>query len=263
MAKAVKNSLNSTIRASGPMASPPDDPAKRKRGRPPKVEKERIEARAKGGHVRKLPQSEIDEIQAMTAAARIEDVAECPVCAMTKTRQERCEEDLLVVTSGNVTTDGMSLLSQVANKYNVKMVDLVRHRDKCMVKESLLALDKPRPSSLSPATPNDIGNSAAWISQLVKYQSVVDGVIENESGKDIPDSRLLLSAAESGRKICETNAKLFLELYKLRVDKRVQDDFIRIVLDTVEKVAPAAKDEIIRKLKARLAVASAAGVGGV
>lgn len=258
-----RSALNATIRESGPMASPPDDPEKRKRGRPPKVEKERIAARTHGGHARKIPQVEIDEIQAMAAASRIEDVVECPVCALSKAKRERCEEDLLVVTSGNTTADGMNAIGQVANKYSVKLADLVRHRDKCMVKESLLALEKPRSfAPAAPASANDIGNSAAWIAQLTKYQRVIDGVIEVENEKDIPDSRLLLNAAESGRRLCETNAKLFLDIYKLRVDKRVQDDFIRIVLETVEKVAPAAKDEIIRKLKARLAMASAAGVGG-
>lgn len=255
---AVRNSLNSTIRESGPMASPPEDP-KRKRGRPPKIEKERIKART-SGHCRKLPQAEIDEIQAMTAAARIDTDAACPVCALSEKKRAQCEEDILLVTSENRTADGMATIGQVANKYNIKMHDLMRHRDKCMVKEAVLVLDKVPAKGGS--MPNDIDNSAAWISQLAKYLTVVDGVIATEQDKDVPDPRVLLSAAESGRKVCETNARLFLDLYKLRVDKRVQDDFMRIVLETVEKVAPAAKDEIVRKLKARLAMATAAGIGG-
>ena len=254
------NSLNSTIRATGPMASPPDKP-KKKMGRPPKIEKERIKARERGGVPRPLPQSEIDEIQSMTAAARIETDAECRVCALSPKKLAQCEEDILVITSGNTTVDGLNQLSQAALKYGVKTVELMRHRDKCMVKEAVLVLDKVPAKNGSKAT--DIDNSAAWIGRLVKYLSVVDSVIEAEQEKDIPDPRVLLSAAEAGRKTCETNAKLFLDLYKLRIDKRVQDDFIRIVLETVEKVAPAAKDEIIRQLKGRLAMATAAGLGGV
>lgn len=239
----------------------PDD-GKRKRGRPPKIEKERLKSRTSGAS-RKLPQSDIDEIQAVSAAAHIATDADCPVCALSERKRLQAEEDVLCVTAGNVTQDGMSTLGQVAQKYSthgVKMVDLLRHRDKCMVKEAVLALDKPRGSN-APAM--DIENSAAWIKQLTKYLDVADGVIQTELGKDIPDPRVLLAASAEGRKICETNAKLFLELYRLRLDKRVMDDFIRSVLEVLEKVAPAAKDEVIRQLKGRLAVTSAAGLGGV
>lgn len=236
------------------------EPPKKKRGRPPKVEKERIKARTTGGVSRKIPQGDIDEIQAMTAAAHISADAECPVCCFSDKKRQRCEEDLFAVTADVVTPDGMRTIGQVAVKYGVKAVDLLRHRDKCMVKEAVLVLDKPRAGN---APSMDIENSAAWIKQLAKYLEVADGVIANEQSLEVPDPRVLLAAAAEGRKICETNAKLFLELYRLRLDKRVMDDFIRSVLEVLEKVAPAAKDEVIRQLKGRLALTTAAGIGGM
>lgn len=260
MAK-IKSALNSTVRADGPMASPSEAP-KRRRGRPPKIEQEREKlSERRRGVCRRLPQESIEEIKAVSAASRIKKTQDCPVCAFPQEKREKVEEELLAVMAGVITSDGMSQVNQVANKYDLKVVDLIRHRDNCMLREAVLVLDGPKKEGAVKST--DIENSAAWIKQLTKYLDVADGVISNELGKDIPDPRVLLSAAESGRKICETNAKLFIELYKLRLDKRVMDDFIRSVLDVLERVAPAAKDEVIRQLKARLAVTTAAGLGGV
>ena len=260
---ATKSALNSTIREDGPMASPVDAPKKRKRGRPPKIEQEREKlSERRHGVCRRLPQESIEEIKAVSAASRIKKTLDCPVCSFPPEKREKVEEELLAVMAGVITSDGMSQVNQVANKYDLKVVDLIRHRDNCMLREAVLVLDGPKKAGAVQST--DIENSAAWIRQLTKYLDVADGVIRNElEEKDIPDPRVLLSAAESGRKICETNAKLFIELYKLRLDKRVMDDFIRSVLDVLERVAPAAKDEVIRQLKARLAVTTAAGIGGV
>ena len=237
---------------------------KKKRGRPPKaIAKKEAKAAMEGPKPRDrgikapLPQSDIDMISAATAASQIKDVEDCPVCAHPKRKQ--VEEDLYVIMSGGVTKAGHTELGQLTAQYQCKTVDLMRHRDKCMVKEAVLVLDKPKKGEVGT---HEVENSAAWISKLSKYLTVVDGVIEREMEEDAPDQRLLLSAAESGRKICETNAKLFLDVYKLRIDKRVQDDFMRIVLDAVSECSPELRDKIMAKLKSRLAVANAAGVTG-
>lgn len=204
---------------------------------------------------RLLPQADLDEIKSMAAAGRIKVDGDCPVCAMGEKKRAGCEEALLVVTAGGVTKDGASTVGQLACQYKVSSEALLRHRDGCMKREAVLALDKRNGG-------NEVENSAAWISKLAKYLAEVDKVLERENAMPDPDARIILAGAEEGRKICETNARMFIDLYKLRIDQKVQDDFMRIVLDVVDQVVPQAKEMIIEKLKGRLAVASASGAKG-
>ena len=226
----------------------PGEPPK-KRGRPPKVQQRRS-GRAKG-----LPDSEIQDIKSMAAAVRVEVLEACPMCAKKKETREKIEAALLAVTAGMVTEEGDSNIGQVAGRWRISAEVLLAHRDKCMKHDAVLTLEKKGTG--------DIENSAAWISKLAKYLEVVDGVIAREEAQPEPDPRVLLDSADKGRKICETNARLFLDLWKLRIDQKVQDDFMRIVLEVVDHVAPLAKERIIEKLKGRLALATASGIGGV
>ena len=81
-----------------------------------------------------------------------------------------------------------------------------------------------------------------------------------ELGKD---DKLLLSAVEQARKICDTNTRLFIEVYKLQLDKKVQDDFRKIVLEVIERCAPEARDRIVAELKRRYQLVTALGGTGV
>lgn len=227
-----------------------EEPKKKKRmGRPPKVE-----AKRGTGPKRALPQREIDEIKSVAAAAHIEVVDGCPICARGEDERQKIENALLMVTAGLRSDEGFSTFGQIASRYQIPTVNLLAHRDKCMKQQAVLVLDKNGG--------NDVENAAAWIGKLAKYLEIVDRIIDREELEAEPDSRLLLQCADEGRKICETNAKMFIDLWKLQIDQKVQDDFIRMVLEVVDQVVPQAKEKIIDKLKGRLAMARAMGVRG-
>lgn len=104
-------------------------------------------------------------------------------------------------------------------------------------------------------------DGAYFIQRLGDYLLKADDVIQRaELGKD---DKLLLSAVEQARKICDTNTRLFIEVYKLQLDKKVQDDFRKIVLEVIERCAPEARDRIVAELKRRYQLVTALGGTGV
>ena len=226
-----------------------EEKPKKKMGRPPK-----IEARRGTGPVRGLPDSKIGEIKSMAAAARIKVDGDCPVCAKKEEQRRKIEDDLMLVTAGLRTEEGYTTFGQLGSKFNIPSVQLIAHRDKCMKQQAVLVLDRNGR--------NDVENAASWMGKLTKYLQLVDRLIDREECEEKPDPRVLLNCADEGRKICETNAKMFIDLWKLQVDQKVQDDFIRMVLEVIDQVAPQARDKIIEKLKGRLAMAKAMGVRG-
>jgi len=227
----------------------PNEPPK-KRGRKPKILARR-ENPGYGIVDMGVPDREITDIKATLAAARMK-VSECPVCAKVESTRMRIENDLVSLSSSRgMTKQGDTTIKQLAVRWKISEEGLLAHRDQCMKRSAVMLLEKKGAG--------DIDNSAAWISKLTKYLEVVDGVIAREGMQIEPDPRVMLAAADEGRKICETNARLFLDLWKLRVDVKVQDDFMRIVLEVINQVAPAAKEKIVEKIKARLAMATAGG----
>jgi len=234
----------------------PWDPPKKKVGRPPKILARRdpslreIDA-VPGVHGAPLTDKEIGEVKVTLAATRIKPDADCPICAKSESAIYKINKALVTITASGVTSDGDKSIKELAKRWNVDEEALIRHRDLCMKRDAVMVLEKKGTG--------DIENSAAWIGKLTKYLEVVDGVIMREEMQPEPDPRVLVGAADEGRKICETNAKLFLDLWRLRVDAKVQDDFMRIVLEVVNQIAPAAKERIVERIKARLAMATAGG----
>lgn len=222
---------------------------KKKMGRPPKVLGKRGT-----GTPSALPQRDIDEIKSVAAASHIEVVGNCPVCAREEAERQKIENALAMVTAGLRSDDGYSTFGQIAARYKIPIVNLLAHRDKCMKRQAVMVLHKQGV--------NDVENAASWMGKLAKYLEIVDRIIDREELEAEPDSRLLLQCADEGRKICESNAKMFIELWKLQVDQKVMDDFIRMVLEVVDQVVPQAKEQVMKKLMERLAMARAMGVRG-
>ena len=232
----------------------PEGEPPKKRGRKPKIMARR-ENPGNGIIDMGISDREIGDIKATLAASRMGVEGGCPVCARVERTRFRIENDLVCLSSSRgMTKQGDTTIKQLAVRWRISEEALLAHRDKCMKRNAVMVLEKKGSG--------DIDNSAAWIGKLTKYLEVVDGVIEREGMQPETDPRVMLGAADEGRKICETNARLFLDLWKLRVDVKVQDDFMRIVLEVINQVAPAAKERIVEKIKARLAMATAGGASG-
>ena len=148
-------------------------------------------------------------------------------------------------------------LEALAEKYGVSRHQLRYHRERCMLYKVAESLDKNTGTGKGTA----MKDGAYFIQRLGDYLLKADDVIQRaELGKD---DKLLLSAVEQARKICDTNTRLFIEVYKLQLDKKVQDDFRKIVLEVIERCAPEARDRIVAELKRRYQLVTALGGTGV
>ena len=112
--------------------------------------------------------------------------------------------------------------------------------------------------------PEDAGSYTSRVIGILseEYYSAMTG---DEMGEAVAacERDKSLSAVEQARKICDTNTRLFIEVYKLQLDKKVQDDFRKIVLEVIERCAPEARDRIVAELKRRYQLVTALGGTGV
>ena len=212
---------------------------------PPKSKK--IPART-NGRPREVSAELLEEISVMKTR---KDVV-CAVCPHPDVAD--IEMRLLEMQDGQT---HFSELEALAEKYGVSRHQLRYHRERCMLYNVAESLDKNTGTGKGTA----MKDGAYFIQRLGDYLLKVDDVIQRaELGKD---DKLLLSAVEQARKICDTNTRLFIEVYKLQLDKKVQDDFRKIVLEVIERCAPEARDRIVAELKRRYQLVTALGGTGV
>jgi len=209
-----------------------------------------VRSKAKG---RKVSSELLEEISGITKAQVSRGDFECVICKHEKSAE--IDDEILAV--GN-DIENKSSFNDIARKYGVSRGDIYYHRQHCMLKRVALELDKGTGNGSSTA----MRNGSYYIERLGYYLDKTDRVISRLEESE-EDDKLLLSAIEEARKICETNTKMFIEVFKLKLDSRVQDDFRKIVLEVIDRVAPEARDRIISELKSRLILARTLGGDGV
>lgn len=152
----------------------------------------------------------------------------------------------------------------VAKECGVTRDQLRNHLEVCAVRGTgRAALDQESHAqgllNLAQDAPGDALDGQAIISRLNNYLRQVEAIIAAGEPSDI---RGMLLALDQARKVCETMAKLYLDIMQAQLDLNVQNEFRRIVIEAVNAADPATRERIVAEIQTRAAVFGVLGGGG-